>query len=277
MSRYSISSRSPGSAPLTYTGPVSGWATLRSSFSRSLAVERGPICRSLASRVSSATSSPGSTSMIRAMSGCQRWWPVCGSSRRRFARSMRTVLVMGRIVPMTPNSVLSTEFNNYGRCPELSGLALGVLGQQLHLHPALLAPVEGLIGLDRVGERLGLREDHGRIDHAGRDEVDELRQVFAVRRVAGLDGEVLLHRLADREQAAFGIDADDRQRPGLGEALHRPLEHLRGRIARAPLSSACVRLRSHLLQLPPEFGALLLGLLRRRPGTRRHRVDADCI
>ena len=78
----------PGFAPFTYTGPVSGWATVRSIFSRSATVVRGPICRSTASRVSRVTSSPGSTSMTGGMSGCQRLWPVCGSSRRRFLRSM---------------------------------------------------------------------------------------------------------------------------------------------------------------------------------------------
>jgi len=65
----------------------------RSSRSRSFAVVRGPICRSLASRVSSASSSPGPTSMIGAISGCQRLWPVCGSSRRRLARLMATVFM----------------------------------------------------------------------------------------------------------------------------------------------------------------------------------------
>src|ERR1043165_189058 len=88
MSRYSISSRAPGFAPFTWTGPVSGCAAVRSIFSRSFAVVPGAICRSMASRVSSVTSSPGSTSITAGMSGCQRLCPLCGSSRSRFARSM---------------------------------------------------------------------------------------------------------------------------------------------------------------------------------------------
>src|SRR5688572_7062091 len=94
MSRCSISSRSPGFAPFTYTGPVSGCATVRSIFSRSFTVVRGPICRSIASRVSSVTSSPGSTSITGAMSGCQRLCPLLGSSRSRFVRSMLMFFAM---------------------------------------------------------------------------------------------------------------------------------------------------------------------------------------
>src|SRR5258706_3743929 len=107
MSRYSISRRSPGFAPFTYTGPVSGCATVRSSFSRSCAVVRGPICRSLASRVSSVTSSPGAASITGAMSGCQRLCPLRGSSRRRLARSMLMLLAMvaGIIAPRQAGAV----------------------------------------------------------------------------------------------------------------------------------------------------------------------------
>src|SRR5919197_1878488 len=255
MSRYSTSSKSPGFAPFTYTGPVSGWAMVRSSRSRSFAVVRGPICRSFASRVSSASSSPGSTSTIGAMSGCQRLWPVCGSSRRRLPRSIATCFTL------PPWEMLCR-------------LALLGVGLELHLNPARLAPVECLVRLDRVGEGLGLRQHLRRVDHAARDEVDEVRQVLAVRRFARLDGEVLLHRLADREEPPLGIDADDGKRARLGEAFYRPLEHLRRRIARAPLPAARVGLGRELLQLLAELGAMLLRLLRRRAFARRYRIDA---
>src|SRR5688572_31358914 len=54
----------------------------------------------------------------------------------------------------------------------------------LSLHDAL--PI-----FDRVGERLGLRQHVGRIDHPALHQVDEVRDVLAMRRVARLDGEVL--------------------------------------------------------------------------------------
>src|SRR5947209_6991677 len=109
-----------------YTGPVSGWATLRSSFSRSLAVERGPICRSFASRVSSASASPGSTSTIGAMSGCQRLWPVCGSSRRRLPRSMATVFMSPAYPPDAHRlSTGSGKSSAPGVAPDLPHLFVG--------------------------------------------------------------------------------------------------------------------------------------------------------
>ena len=40
MSTYSISSTSPSFAPFTYTGPISGCAAVRSSFSKSFGVVR---------------------------------------------------------------------------------------------------------------------------------------------------------------------------------------------------------------------------------------------
>ena len=91
MSRYSTSSRSPGSAPLMYTGPVSGCPTLASRPARSAAVIVGRIWPSDASRVSSTTSSPGSTATIGGMSGCQRLCPRWASSLRRLLRSMLMV------------------------------------------------------------------------------------------------------------------------------------------------------------------------------------------
>ena len=57
-------------------------------------VERDVRCPSHASRVSSATSSPSPTSTIGSMSGCQRLWPVRGSSASGFRRSIEIVFVM---------------------------------------------------------------------------------------------------------------------------------------------------------------------------------------
>jgi hypothetical protein len=58
-SRISTSSKSPGSAPLTNTGPVSGCTTLMSTLSRSAAAVDAVTWPSSASLVSSSTSSPG--------------------------------------------------------------------------------------------------------------------------------------------------------------------------------------------------------------------------
>ena len=90
MSTNSTSSRSPARAPFTSTGPVSGWIAPASMAAKSASVDRGVRYPSVATRVSSATSSPSSTSTIGGMSGCQRLCPVLGSSRRGRFRSMVT-------------------------------------------------------------------------------------------------------------------------------------------------------------------------------------------
>jgi hypothetical protein len=69
MSVNSISSMSPGCAPLTNTGPVSGCTAPASSVARSATVVVGVIWPSSASRVSSAISSPSPISTTGAMSG----------------------------------------------------------------------------------------------------------------------------------------------------------------------------------------------------------------
>ena len=88
MSTYSTSSRSPGLAPFTYTGPVSGCPTLASIPSRSVTDMPGRICPSEASRVSRSTYSPGSASNTGGMSGCHLLCPVCDSCLRRLVRSI---------------------------------------------------------------------------------------------------------------------------------------------------------------------------------------------
>ena len=93
MSTMCTSRRSPGSAPLTNTGPVRGWTRLRSTRSRSAPVVASVTAPSSASRVSSTTVSPGSTRSTGEMSGCQRLCPVWGSSCRRLLRSMRIACV----------------------------------------------------------------------------------------------------------------------------------------------------------------------------------------
>jgi len=89
ISTISTSSRSPGSAPSTYTGPVSGCTTSRSGAATVSSEASGLICPSKASRVSRMTSSPGSQRTSGGMSGCQRLWPVPGSSASVLLRSMR--------------------------------------------------------------------------------------------------------------------------------------------------------------------------------------------
>ena len=69
MSVNSISRMSPGCAPLTNTGPVSGCTLPASSAAKSAMVVAGVIWPSSASRVSSAISSPSPISAAGAMSG----------------------------------------------------------------------------------------------------------------------------------------------------------------------------------------------------------------
>ena len=69
MSRNSISSTSPGRAPLTKTGPVRGWMAPASILAMSASVVPGPSWPSTPSRVASTTSSPSSTVRSGGMSG----------------------------------------------------------------------------------------------------------------------------------------------------------------------------------------------------------------
>ncbi len=89
MSRISTSSRSPGSAPSMYTGPVSGCSTSGFGAATTPSEASGPNCPSKASRVSRITSSPTSHRITGGMSGCQRLCPVPGSSASVFVRSIR--------------------------------------------------------------------------------------------------------------------------------------------------------------------------------------------
>jgi hypothetical protein len=60
MSRISMASVSPGSAPATSIGPVSGYTRSQSSPATALVSESGPIWLSLTSRVHTTTVSPES-------------------------------------------------------------------------------------------------------------------------------------------------------------------------------------------------------------------------
>src|SRR5512144_419074 len=93
MSTNSISSRSPGLAPLTSTGPVIGWTAPASIAAMPSAVTEGPSWPSQPSRVSSTISSPSSASRIGGTSGCQRLCPVFGWSTRRLLRSISTLFM----------------------------------------------------------------------------------------------------------------------------------------------------------------------------------------
>jgi hypothetical protein len=54
-------------------------------------------------------------------------------------------------------------------------------------------------------------------------QLDQHRDVFAVVADSRLDGQVLVHRRADREVVqGLGIGADDGEGPGLGQGLDPP-------------------------------------------------------
>src|SRR5438105_12277568 len=74
------------------------------------------------------------------------------------------------------------------------------LRPQLHFHPARLAAIELLVGLDGIPDRLVLGEELARIDRARPHQLHELRQVRAVVAVAHPHDEVLVHRQADGER-----------------------------------------------------------------------------
>ena len=61
-SRISTASTSPGRAPLTATGPLTGFTCEKSRFVTASTPESGPICSSPASRTCSSISAPESTS-----------------------------------------------------------------------------------------------------------------------------------------------------------------------------------------------------------------------
>jgi hypothetical protein len=103
------------------------------------------------------------------------------------------------------------------------------------IHPGVAA-VERLVGLDRTAQRLGLGQDLGRIDGASSHELDQQRDVFAMVAIAHVDGEIAVHRLADRKRrSGRRIDADDRQGSRFGQRIDRPTQGLRRRIARHPI------------------------------------------
>src|SRR3954454_24484832 len=82
---------------------------------------------------------------------------------------------------------------------------------ELDLQPSGLARVESLIGLDDGAHRLCPGEDLHWVDGAGRDQVEQLRDVFAMMAIAHLHGQVLVHRLTDRKiLLRWRINADDR-------------------------------------------------------------------
>ena len=104
-SRVSATRRSPGSAPATWTGPVSGWTSPKSTSSTAFEIEPRSKAPSNVSRVSSTTSSPGSQRRIGGMSGCQRLWPVCGSPARGRLRSIRiSCVAMARTIGFSPQT-----------------------------------------------------------------------------------------------------------------------------------------------------------------------------
>ena len=90
-----------------------------------------------------------------------------------------------------------------------------------------------------------------RVDRAGADQLDELRDVSAVVAVAQLDRQVLVHRHADREGLrGRRVDADDRRASRLGERLDRPAQrHATARRRDASCAVVALRARSRRARL----------------------------
>gem|GEM_PF-4894504 len=132
------------------------------------------------------------------------------------------------------------------------------------------------VGVHRALNVLHLAE-HRRGDHRPRaHQLHQPRDVLAVVAVAHVDGQVLVHRLADRERVhGRRVDADDRQRPRLGHRLHRPAERLRGGVTRFPAAILLGRFRRVGRLLASERLDLLLGILSRRPALGALGIDAD--
>ena len=80
----STTSRSPGWAPSTAIGPLSMWATVRSTSRTSLESSVFLSCASVHSRHSTRNSLPGWTVAAGGTSGCQRLWPGTAWSRMDF-------------------------------------------------------------------------------------------------------------------------------------------------------------------------------------------------
>src|SRR5947207_643493 len=77
----------------------------------------------------------------------------------------------------------------------------GLLHRRLELDLDPAGPVlgEGLVGLEGRGDRLALGQDAQGVDRAIAGPVDELGQIATVVAVAGLDGQVPIHRHAHGE------------------------------------------------------------------------------
>ena len=131
--------------------------------------------------------------------------------------------------PITAESTLDDLKKFYGDQVVADSLIMGPEGMDTlrvtYLLPGL--PAELIVGGHRVGQRFLLRQQFEGVDDAGGDEIEQVRDVLAVMAVAHADGEVLVHRLAEREILhRRRIDADDGQRAGLGEGLDGPRERL---------------------------------------------------
>jgi hypothetical protein len=113
---------------------------------------------------------------------------------------------------------------------------------ELDLDPAWAAEVELLVRLDGVAHRFDLAQHHGGIGLAGRDPRDQLRDVGPVVAVSHVDGEVLVHCSVDGEEHVIGrIDADDAERPALGQCLDSPGGDEGGRVAGLSLLALGIR------------------------------------
>ncbi len=111
---------------------------------------------------------------------------------------------------------------------------------------------------------------------ARQHQVDEPGNVLAVVTIAHLEREVLVHGGADGEDAVLvAVDADDRERAGLGQRLHRPLQRQGRGVAGMPVVAVGVALGRHLFGLGVELLLLVLEALGRRARVRALGVHAD--
>jgi hypothetical protein len=92
-----------------------------------------------------------------------------------------------------------------------------------------------LVGGDRFLHRFGSGQDVDGINRPGRDEVQEVGNIFAMMAVPHSDRQVLVHGLSDGELVLRGrIHAHERQRAGLCQRLYGPVQHLFRCVARLP-------------------------------------------
>src|SRR5690606_24482838 len=110
------------------------------------------------------------------------------------------------------------------------------LWMQLHLDPATAALIKGFEGLDHIAHGFYLSEDLAWINPAAQREFDKLGNIFAVVAVAHVDGEIFIRRQTDGKGiGVLGVNADDAQGAGFGQAFDGPFQCLTRAVAGLPV------------------------------------------